>query len=77
MKKTVSLLLVLALMLCSLISVAETGNHPDGQEETGRFAYVHDPRENPEAMKDIIDKYGYHSDKELDVTYPCYFRSTF
>ena len=24
-------------------------------------------------MKDIIDKYGYHSDKELDVTYPCYF----
>ena len=24
-------------------------------------------------MKDIVDKYGYHSDKELDVTYPCYF----
>ena len=24
-------------------------------------------------MKDIIDKFGYHSDKELDVTYPCYF----
>jgi pyruvate,water dikinase len=24
-------------------------------------------------MKDIIGKYGYHSDKELDVTYPCYF----
>lgn len=24
-------------------------------------------------MKEIIDKYGYHSDKELDVTYPCYF----
>ena len=24
-------------------------------------------------MKDIIEKFGYHSDKELDVTYPCYF----
>ena len=24
-------------------------------------------------MKDIVDKFGYHSDKELDVTYPCYY----
>ncbi|MBQ8300248.1 MAG: phosphoenolpyruvate synthase [Clostridia bacterium] len=24
-------------------------------------------------VKQIIDKYGYHSDKELDVTYPCYY----
>ena len=24
-------------------------------------------------MKDIVEKYGYHSDKELDVTYPCYY----
>lgn len=24
-------------------------------------------------VKNIIDKYGYHSDKELDVTYPCYY----
>ncbi len=24
-------------------------------------------------IKDIIDKYGYHSDKELDITYPCYY----
>ena len=24
-------------------------------------------------MKNIIDKFGYHSDKELDVTYPCYY----
>ena len=23
--------------------------------------------------KTIIDKYGYHSDKELDVTYSCYY----
>lgn len=24
-------------------------------------------------VKRIIDKYGYHSDKELDITYPCYY----
>ncbi len=24
-------------------------------------------------VKTIINKYGYHSDKELDVTYPCYY----
>ncbi|MBE7070334.1 MAG: phosphoenolpyruvate synthase, partial [Ruminococcaceae bacterium] len=24
-------------------------------------------------MKAIVDKFGYHSDKELDVTYPCYY----
>lgn len=24
-------------------------------------------------MKDIVEKFGYHSDKELDVTYPCYY----
>lgn len=28
--------------------------------------------ELPEMSK-IIEKYGYHSDKELDVTYPCYY----
>ncbi len=26
-----------------------------------------------ELVGEIIDKYGYHSDKELDVTYPCYY----
>ena len=24
-------------------------------------------------VEEIINKYGYHSDKELDVTYPCYY----
>lgn len=24
-------------------------------------------------INEIIEKYGYHSDKELDVTYPCYY----
>ena len=25
------------------------------------------------SVKALIDKYGYHSDKELDITYPCYY----
>jgi pyruvate,water dikinase len=24
-------------------------------------------------VQSLIDKYGYHSDKELDITYPCYY----
>ena len=24
-------------------------------------------------VKELIDTYGYHSDKELDITYPCYY----
>ena len=24
-------------------------------------------------VRDLISKYGYHSDKELDITYPCYY----
>ncbi len=24
-------------------------------------------------VKDILERYGYHSDKELDITYPCYY----
>ena len=24
-------------------------------------------------VKEVINRYGYHSDKELDVTYPCYY----
>ena len=24
-------------------------------------------------VKELVEKYGYHSDKELDVTYPCYY----
>ena len=26
-----------------------------------------------DGLRDIVAKYGYHSDKELDVTYPCYY----
>lgn len=25
------------------------------------------------SVKELINKYGYHSDKELDITYPCYY----
>ena len=24
-------------------------------------------------VQELVDKYGYHSDKELDITYPCYY----
>ena len=46
MKKAVSFLLALALVLCGYIALSE---------DAGGFAYVHDPRENPEAMKDIVE----------------------
>ncbi len=26
-----------------------------------------------DSLRDIIRKYGYHSDKELDISYPCYY----
>ena len=26
-------------------------------------------------VKEVINRYGYHSDKELDVTYPCYYEN--
>ena len=26
-----------------------------------------------QGLQDILDKYGYHSDKELDISYPCYY----
>jgi pyruvate,water dikinase len=28
---------------------------------------------NMPLVKKLIDEYGYHSDKELDITYPCYY----
>lgn len=28
------------------------------------------------SVRDFIDKYGYHSNRELDVTYPCYLEDT-
>ena len=34
---------------------------------------IYDSRNVFDDVKAIINKYGYHSDKELDVTYPCYY----
>ena len=45
MKKSIALLLILLLGVCAL---AESGVEPG-------FAYEHDPRENPNAMKDIVE----------------------
>ena len=68
MKKTVSFLLVLALVLCGWIAVAEDAGDGGDAQEAGGFAYIHDPRNNPEAMKDIIENpdavYGFSPDPE-------------
>lgn len=34
---------------------------------------LNDSKYSMPLVKEIIEKYGYHSDKELDVTYPCYY----
>ena len=46
MKKTVSLLLIL--LLCCTAAWGES-------TDSGPFAYEHDPRENPTAMRDIVE----------------------
>ncbi|MCR5566254.1 MAG: hypothetical protein K6F61_05340 [Clostridiales bacterium] len=60
MKKIGSFLLALSMILSCGLAAAEN--------ETGSFAYIHDPRENPEAMKDIIENpdavYGFSPDPE-------------
>ena len=68
MKKILSLLLALSLLLCCGMAAAEdAGDGSDVQAFTG-FSYMHDPRENPEAMKDIIENpdavYGFSPDPE-------------
>ena len=50
-------------------TTAESGKNETGlQPEDGVFSYVHDPRENPEAMADIIENedavYGFSPDPE-------------
>ena len=61
MKKFISLLLVLIVILCCGITVAEnhasaTEKQPvDLQTKDVKFTYIHDPREIAEAMKDIIE----------------------
>ena len=74
MKRIIALLLVLMVILCCGIAVAEnhtpeTEKQPAGlQTEDGKFVYIHDPRKIPEAMKDIIENpdavYGFSPDPE-------------
>ena len=35
--------------------------------------YLGDDKYEMPRVKSLIDTYGYHSDKELDITYPCYY----
>ena len=54
-----------------------------GNEEDMSFWTTNSPQEIAECLNDdghclplvkkLIDDYGYHSDKELDITYPCYY----
>ena len=86
MKKVISSLLVLALLLCCGIAAAENegddgimqadssgpvngeSEESDPQLQDSGFTYIHDPRENPEAMADIIENsdavYGFSPDPD-------------
>ena len=44
-----------------------------GTEASGIAASLSDDKFCLPDVKELIDKYGYHSDKELDITYPCYY----
>ena len=52
-RKKMKRLLLLLILLLSL-SACSTNNASKPEEEMEVFAYVHDPRDNPEAMKDIV-----------------------
>ncbi|MCR5738198.1 MAG: phosphoenolpyruvate synthase [Lachnospiraceae bacterium] len=42
-------------------------------DASGIAAILSDEKYSLPDVKTLIDKYGYHSDKELDITYPCYY----
>lgn len=51
--KTVLTIFMLILLGCSQVCAAKAESLQDSLEEAG-FQYIHDPRENPAAMKDIV-----------------------
>ena len=70
MKKMICLLLAFCLLfaLTACGKQAEPESVKDAASEGRPFAYVHDPRENPEAMKDILENpdavYGFSPNPE-------------
>ncbi len=67
MKRIVFFVLAVLLCMCVMVSCdtnRDEGTDPEPEEEA--FAYTHDPRENPEAMADIIENedavYGFSPD---------------
>ncbi len=65
--------LIIAMVLCACMMTAcgeRTAEETSAQTEESAFAYTHDPRENPEAMKDIIENadavYGFSPDPESE-----------
>ena len=70
--KIVTVLLALAVSLACVFAADEAPAGRDipagGEAQKEAFAYIHDPRENPEAMKDIIEDpaavYGFSPDPQ-------------
>ena len=68
LNRKIAAVVIILLMIagCSANNIEENQNDPIPQDEV--FQYVHDPRENPEAMKDIIENpdavYGFSPNPE-------------
>ena len=69
MKRVLSLVLAAVFCVC-MLSGCSTKQREETEPETGEtgFVYTHDPRDNPEAMADIIENadavYGFSPDPE-------------
>ena len=67
MKRSICIMLCLCVLLAAPACAARGTGSDEGQTGSG-FVYIHDPRDNPEAMKDIIEDpdavYGFSPDPE-------------
>ena len=71
MKRVLTCILVAVIcifVMTSCVTITITEAETDSKSTSGVFTYTHDPRENPEAMKDIIENpdavYGFSPDPE-------------
>ena len=67
MKRSLTCVLAVLLCFCAIMACGAE-EKTENQSEESRFLYVHDPRENPEAMADIIENadavYGFSPNPE-------------
>ena len=67
MKRSLTVVLAVLLCFCAIMACGAEEKTANRSEES-RFLYVHDPRENPEAMADIIENadavYGFSPNPE-------------